>query len=59
MTIIQIYIPIIATEEGENDYFYGQVQFEIEKKYKQDVLLVAGNWNAKMGNIKEENVVGL
>lgn len=31
MTVNQIYVPNIATEERGNDYFYGQVQFEIEK----------------------------
>lgn len=38
---------------------YDQIQFEIDKTCKQNVLVMIRNWNAKPGNMKEENVVGL
>lgn len=38
--------------------FYGQVQPEYKTKRKQDVLLVVGDWNGKVGNMKEETIVG-
>lgn len=38
---------------------FDQIQFEIEKACKQNMLLMVRNWNAKVGNVKEENIVGL
>lgn len=48
---VQIYAPTIDAEEEE---FYDQVQFEIERTCKQDVLLVIENCSVKVGNMKEK-----
>lgn len=36
------------------DYFYDQLQFEIDKTCKQNVT---GDWNPKIESMKEKNVV--
>lgn len=55
--MLSVYGPAINTEE-EVDELYGQVQFEIATTCKQDVQLVIGNWNCKIGNNTEENTIG-
>lgn len=53
--ILQVYIP---TTNAEKEVFYGQVEFEIDRTCKQDVLPLTGYWNAKIWN-SEENVAGV
>lgn len=53
MAVLQDYAPTTNAEEDEIDEFYGQVQSEIYRILKQDVLLVSGDSNAKVGNSKE------
>lgn len=43
MMTIQLYPLTIKTKEREVDKFYDQVQFEIERMCKQDMLVVIGN----------------
>lgn len=43
MTYIQDYAATTDAEEEDVDVFYGQVQSEINRSWKQDVLLVVGN----------------
>lgn len=38
---------------------YGQIQYEINKIWKQDMLHVIGDLNVKVGDMKGENVVEL
>lgn len=52
------YAPTIDAEE-KVDEFYDQVQFEVDRTCKQEVLLVTGGLNTQAENIKEKNVVGL
>ena len=58
ITIIQVYAPTTDAEQEEVDEFYDQVQAEIDRTCKQDVLIVMGDWNAKVGNKEEAPVVG-
>lgn len=55
--IIPVYTPITDAEEAEK--CYDQVHFEIRRQCKQYMLLVTEDWNAKVRNIKGENVVRL
>lgn len=48
MVLIQVYVQTTDAGEEEVDTFYGQVQSEINKICKVNILLVVGNWNKKM-----------
>lgn len=56
--VIQVYAPTPDSEEEELDQFYEQVQAEIDQACKQDVVIVMGDWNAKVGENEEGQVVG-
>lgn len=51
-----MYAPTTDAEEEQADEFYDHIQFEFDKTCKQNVLLVVVDWNAKIGNINEENI---
>ena len=48
-TVIQAYAPISYTEEAEVKQFYEDLQDLLELTHKKDVLLIIGDWNAKVG----------
>lgn len=56
LMVIQVYAPTTDAEEEHIDGFYDHVQFEFDKTCKKNVLLVVVDWNAKIGNINEENI---
>ena len=50
MTLIQCYAP---TNEAENDSktsFYEKLQSTVSKIHRHDILIVLGDFNAKVGN---------
>ncbi|XP_071502561.1 craniofacial development protein 2-like [Diadema antillarum] len=60
ITIIQVYAPNTADPEGEVDEFYDQLQTVVNKTNKNDLLIVMGDLNAKVGSDRTnwENVLG-
>lgn len=58
MMIPQVYAAITDAEE-KADKFYYQVQSEHIGKRKQNVPLKIGDWNHKVGIVKERNIDGL
>lgn len=56
MTIIQVSALRTDTEEKVTE-FYVQIQIEIDRICKQSMLFVVGDWNSKVGNIKEKKVI--
>ena len=49
ITIIQVYAPTSGHDDSEVDHFYQPLQETIDKTPKKDVLVVQGDWNAKVG----------
>ena len=47
ITVIQVYTPTSNTEEAEVEWFYEDLQELIPQK---DVLVIIGDWNAKVGS---------
>ena len=55
--MIQVYAPTSASTEEELEEFYETLRKEIDSKKRQDILIIAGDFNAKVGRKrnKEEN----
>ena len=50
ITVIQVYAPISNPEEAEVEQIYEDLQDLLELKPKKDILLIIGDWNAKVGS---------
>ena len=50
ITVIQVYAPTSNTEEAEVEQVYEDLQYLLELTPKKDVLLITGDWNAKVGS---------
>ena len=48
-TVIQCYAPTPYHEDEEVDQFYEQLDSIVAKTPKKDILVVQGDWNAKVG----------
>ena len=49
ITIIQVYAPTSGHDDSEVDHFYQHHQEIIDQTPKKDILVVQGDWNAKVG----------
>ena len=49
ITIIQVYAPTSGHDDSKVDHFYRQLQETIDQTPKKDILVVQGDWNAKVG----------
>ena len=58
ITVIQVYAPTSNTEEAEVEWFYEDLQDLLELTTKKDVLLIIGDWNAKVGSQETHGVTG-
>ena len=58
ITVIQAYAPPSNTEEAEVEWFYEDLQELLELKPKKDVLLIIGDWNARVGSQETPGVTG-
>ena len=56
ITVIQVYAPTSNAEEAER--FYEDLQDLLELTPKKDVLLIIGDWNAKVGSQETPGVTG-
>ena len=57
INIIQVYAPTTNVEEEENESFYANIQEEIDHTLKQDMLIITGDWNTKVENKIESNII--
>ena len=58
ITVIQDYAPISNAEEAEVEWFYEELQDLLELTPPKDVLLIIGDWNAKVGSQETPGVTG-
>ena len=57
--VIQAYAPTSNAEEAEGERFYEDLQDLLELTPKKDVLLIIGDWNAKVGSQETPGVTGI
>ena len=55
ITIIQVYAPTSSHDDNEVEELYDQLQDIIKNTPKKDILVVQGDWNAKIGKDATEN----
>ena len=58
ITVIQIYAPTTNVEEAEVEAFYDDLQDLLELTPKNNVLLIIGDWHAKVGSQETPGVTG-
>ena len=58
VTVIQAYAPKSNAEEAEVEWFYEDLQDLLELTPKRYVLLIIGDWNAKVGSQETPQVTG-
>ena len=58
ITAIQVYAPTSNAEEAEVEWFYEDLQDLLELTPKKDVLLIIGDWNAKVGSQEIPRITG-
>ena len=51
ITVVQVYAPMSEYDYNEIEEFYDQLQNVIDQTPKKDILVVQGDWNAKVGKI--------
>ena len=49
IAIIQVHAPTSGHDDSEVDHFHQQLQETIDQTPKKDILVVQGDWNAKVG----------
>ena len=58
ITVIQVYAPTSNAEEAEVEWFYEDLQDLLELTPKKDILLITGDWNAKVESQETPGVTG-
>ena len=56
ITIIQVYAPTSSYDESEVDEFYRELRSPFDQTPKQNILVVQGDWNAKVGEDAQEDL---
>ena len=49
LTVVSVYAPTLPSDPSVKDDFYQQLQNVVDEVPRNDVLLVAGDWNARVG----------
>ena len=58
ITVIQVNAPTSNAEEAEVEQFYEDLQELLELTHTKDVLVIIGDWNAKVGSQETPGVTG-
>ena len=59
ITTVQAYAPTSDYDDNEIEKFFDQLQNVIDQTPKKDILVVQGDWNAKVGKDAYENWNGI
>ena len=55
IAIIQVYAPTSSYDDSEVDAFYRELRSLVDQILKQNILVVQGDWNAKVGKDEQED----
>ena len=58
ITVIQVHATTTNANEAEVEWFYEDLQDLLELTPRKDVLLITGDWNAKVGSQDVSGVTG-
>ena len=58
ITIIQVYAPTSESSDEDIDQFYADMEKAKRISKSQEILIIMGDFNAKVGNEKHEDIVG-
>ena len=60
LTVIHVYAPTSASSDDEIEIFYDSIEHALTQTPKEDIIIVTGDWNAKIGsdNTHWESVMG-
>uniref|UniRef100_A0A8D8R4I6 Craniofacial development protein 2 n=1 Tax=Cacopsylla melanoneura TaxID=428564 RepID=A0A8D8R4I6_9HEMI len=58
LNIIQVYLPTSRYTEEEVEEVYEQIDDVLELTANNEATIILGDWNAVVGSIKEDNVMG-
>ena len=58
ITVVQVYALTSNAEEAEVEWFYEDLQDLLELAPKKDILLIIGDWNAKVERQEIPGVTG-
>ena len=60
MTVVAVYAPTLNSDDTVKDDFYAQLQATIDRTPQRDLMLVAGDWNARTGPSDEftQHIIG-
>ena len=59
ITVIQIYAPTTNADEAKVEQFYEDLQDLLQLTPRKDVLLITGDWNAKVGSQEIPGIIGI
>ena len=55
ITIIQVHAPKSSYDDNDVDVFNRELQSLVDQTPKQDILVIKGDWNAKVGEDAQED----
>ena len=55
ITIIQVYAQTSSYDDSDVDEFYRELQSLVDQTPKQDILVIQGDWNAKVREVTQED----
>jgi hypothetical protein len=60
LTLIHVYAPTSSSSEEDIEAFYSTIEDTLTKIHKKDVVIITGDWNAKVGsdNLDWKSVMG-
>jgi hypothetical protein len=60
LTVVHAYAPTSASSDEEIDAFYNSLEDTLSKIHKKDIIIITGDWNAKVGsdNTNWKHVMG-